>query len=130
MTTFDICVKIPQLIDSLYKNVFFQINKKIDSDVGDMTFQIPDGPLLWNLYSLPGGNLEIYLCGTSFLYHFLECSFSTECNYITLQCVCKHSSHGFNWTKQHYFICSTLSPWYGILSLQNDHPAEISLFYQ
>ena len=48
MTTYDICVKIPQLIDSLDKNVFFQINKKIDSDVGDMVFHIPDGHLLWN----------------------------------------------------------------------------------
>ena len=71
MTTFDICVKTPQLIDSLHKNIFFQINKKINSNVGDMTFQMPDGKNF----------VEVYLSGASFLYHFLGAAPTSICHF-------------------------------------------------
>ena len=59
------------------KICFSQIIKKI---VGDMTFQVPEELFCEILHNLPGGNLKIYLSGASFLYHFLESCFCTECS--------------------------------------------------
>ena len=41
MTSYGICVKIPQLINSLHKNMFFQLNQKVGVDSLD--------DKLWNL---------------------------------------------------------------------------------
>ena len=95
-----------------------------------MTFQIPDGTLLWNFVQPTRRQFRNLFEWCFFFIPFLESCFCTEYSYITLQCVCKYSKHRFDWTKQYYFICNTLSPWYGILSLQNAHPAEIPSFYQ
>ena len=54
MATYEFCVKTPQLINSLHKkNVFPVKSTDIDSYVGDMTFQIPDGTPLWNFVHSP-----------------------------------------------------------------------------
>ena len=65
MATYEVCIKIPQLINSLHKIRFFQLNEKnVDFHVGDMTFQIPDGTPLYVLNSI-GMYLRNYVCTAS-----------------------------------------------------------------
>ena len=56
MTTYEISIKIQQLIDFLYRNVFFfQIIKKY------WVFWVLNGTPLWNFADLPEGDLERFL---------------------------------------------------------------------
>ena len=81
ITTLDICVKTPQLIDSLHENVFFFSNKKIGSDVGDMTFRILNGTLLWNFVQPSRRQFRNYLSGASILYQFLGGARTSICHF-------------------------------------------------
>ena len=62
MATYEICIKIPQLMNSLHKIMFFQLNQKILTRMLEIRLLRYLMKLYYEvLYTFPGYNLEISL---------------------------------------------------------------------
>ena len=99
MTTYELCVKIPQLINSFHKNMFFKLNQKILTPMLEIwLFRYLMELHFETSCTFPGGVLLFYNIFREMLL------------YLWMMGEWAHVFLLYLETKQHYFICNTPNP--------------------